>query len=271
MNELVSCSLLKPHLLSMNYLNSFRFLFVVFLSIACSLSVFSQESIIYTMGSGDVIVYECGTSAVFTDDNSGSQDAQDPYSCTNNTITFCPDVAGDAIQINFLGFDLQTNANPNNNDALYAYDGDNTGSNLVGVGTGNSFDGVSITASIDNPTGCVTFQFVCNNNATGGDIGWAATINCVTPCSYPVSGLELVSPEPFPNNQEGSISIGLCPDDVITFSAESAFGTDGFALQSLVWNWGDGAVEITDVSDGLIVPHSYAVPGEYIVTLTVVD
>jgi len=223
------------------------------------------------MGSGDVIIYECGTSAVFTDDNSGTQDAQEPYSCTNNTITFCPDVPGDAVQINFLGFDLQTNANPNNNDALYAYDGDNTGSNLVGVGTGNSFVGVSITASIDNPTGCVTFQFVCNNNATGGDIGWAATISCVTPCSYPVSGLELVSPEPFPNNQEGSISIGLCPDDVITFSAESAFGTDGFALQSLVWNWGDGDVEITEVSDGLIVPHSYAEPGEYIVTLTVVD
>ncbi len=262
---------IEATILSMNYLNSFRFLFIVFLSIACSASAFSQESIIYTMGSGDVIVYECGTSAVFTDDNSGSQDAQDPYSCTNNTITFCPDVPGDAVQINFLGFDLQTNANPNNNDALYAYDGDNTGANLVGVGTGNSFNGVSITASIDNPTGCVTFQFVCNNNATGGDIGWAASISCVTPCSYPVSGLELVSPDPFPTNQEGSISIGLCPDDVITFSAESAFGTDGFALQSLVWNWGDGDVEITDVSDGLIVPHSYAEPGEYIVTLTVVD
>ena len=262
---------IEATILNMNYLNSFRFLFIVFLSIACSASAFSQESIIYTMGSGDVIVYECGTSAVFTDDNSGSQDAQDPYSCTNNTITFCPDVPGDAVQINFLGFDLQTNANPNNNDALYAYDGDNTGANLVGVGTGNSFNGVSITASIDNPTGCVTFQFVCNNNATGGDIGWAASISCVTPCSYPVSGLELVSPDPFPTNQEGSISIGLCPDDVITFSAESAFGTDGFALQSLVWNWGDGDVEITDVSDGLIVPHSYSEPGEYIVTLTVVD
>ena len=262
---------IEATILNMNYLNSFRFLFIVFLSIACSASAFSQESIIFTMGSGDVIVYECGTSAVFTDDNSGSQDAQDPYSCTNNTITFCPDVPGDAVQINFLGFDLQTNANPNNNDALYAYDGDNTGANLVGVGTGNSFNGVSITASIDNPTGCVTFQFVCNNNATGGDIGWAASISCVTPCSYPVSGLELVSPDPFPTNQEGSISIGLCPDDVITFSAESAFGTDGFALQSLVWNWGDGDVEITDVSDGLIVPHSYSEPGEYIVTLTVVD
>ena len=248
-----------------------RFLFAACISFIALNDVYAQVTTVYTMGSGDVIVYECGTSAVFTDDNGGTQDAQDPYSCTNNTITFCPDVPGDAVQINFLGFDLQTNANPNNNDALYAYDGDNTGSNLVGVGTGNSFVGVSITASIDNPTGCVTFQFVCNNNATGGDIGWAATISCVTPCSYPVSGLELVSPDPFPNNQEGSISIGLCPDDEITFTAESAVGAPGFALDSLVWNWGDGTVQITAVSDGFIVPHSYAIPGEYIVTLTVVD
>ncbi|MAU77240.1 MAG: hypothetical protein CL831_10325, partial [Crocinitomicaceae bacterium] len=121
-----------------------RFLFAACISFLAFNDVCAQT--IYTMGSGDVIVYECGTDAIFTDDNSGTLDAQDPYSCTNNTITFCPDVPGDAVQINFLGFDLQTNANPNNNDALYAYDGDSTGSNLVGVGTGNSFVGVSITA-----------------------------------------------------------------------------------------------------------------------------
>ncbi|MBM72257.1 MAG: hypothetical protein CL847_05695 [Crocinitomicaceae bacterium] len=244
---------------------------ILSLFFAASQNLVAQETTIITIGSGDNFVVDCNVSTIFTDDNSGSVDAQDPYSCTNNTITLCPSNPGDAVQVNFLGFDLQTNANPNNNDALYAYDGDNTGANLVGIGTGNSFVGVSITASIDNPTGCVTFQFVCNNGATGGDIGWAAEVSCVTPCSYPVSGLELVSPEPFPNNQEGSISIGLCPDDFITFSAESAMGTGGFELDSLVWNWGDGQVETTAVDDGLIVSHSYSEPGEYIVTLTVVD
>ena len=116
----------------MSNLSLFRFLFTSIISIVAFNDVYAQVTTVYTMGSDDVVVYECGTDAIFTDDNSGSLDAQDPYSCTNNTITFCPDVPGDAIQINFLGFDLQTNANPNNNDALFAYDGDNTGSNLVG-------------------------------------------------------------------------------------------------------------------------------------------
>ena len=252
-------------------MQSLTLILASFFTLAFSCFTIAQETIIVTMGSASPYVVACGTPIIFTDDNSGSNDAQDPYSCTNNTITICPDVPGDAVQVNFLNFDLQTNANPNNHDALYAYDGDNTGANLVGIGTGNSFTGVSITASIDNPTGCVTFQFDCNNNATGGNIGWAAEVTCVTPCSYPVSGLELVSPDPFPTNQEGSISIGLCPDDEITFSAESAFGTGGFELDSLVWNWGDGQVETTAVDDGLIVSHSYPEPGEYIVTLTVVD
>ena len=252
-------------------MRSLMFSAVCFFVLGLNANLYSQETVVITIGTQDVYVFECDTDVIFTDDNSGSNDAQDPYSCTNNTITICPSVPGDAVQINFLGFDLQTNANPNNNDALYAYDGDNTGANLVGVGTGNSFVGVSITASVDNPTGCVTFSFDCNNNATGGDIGWAATISCVTPCSYPVSGLELVSPDPFPTDVEGSISIGLCPDDEITLSAETAFGTEGFALDSLVWNWGDGQVEVTAVSDGLIVSHSYPEPGEYIVTLTVID
>ena len=161
--------------------------------------------------------------------------------------------------------------NPNNNDVLYVYDGEDTSAPLVGAGTGNSFQGISYTASFNNPSGCLTFQFVCNNGATGGDVGWAAYFDCVTPCSYPESGLELVSPEPFPDLPEGVISVGLCPDEEITFSAGTSFGNDGFDLDSLVWNWGDGQVETTAVSDGLEVSHSYSTPGEYIVTLTVID
>jgi gliding motility-associated-like protein len=256
----------------MNYQNSFRLLSFAFLSISYSLGVFSQESTIYPMGGGDV-VFACGIDALFTDDNliDAGGGLQNAYSCTDNTITICPDVPGDAIQINFLVFSLQTNANPNNNDVLYVYDGPDTGAPLVGAGTGNSFNGISHTASFNNPSGCLTFVFECNNGATGGNVGWAGAVSCVTPCSYPTSGLELVSPEPFDTGVEGSISVGLCPDEVITFSAQSASGTDGFALDSLVWNWGDGSVETTAVSDGFEAMHSYPIPGEYIVTLTVVD
>ena len=230
----------------------------------------AQEGIVIPISGGDVTIQcEATETIYFTDDNSGGTDFQDPYSNQNYTITLCPDVPGDAVQVNFLSFDLQTNANPNNNDVLYAYNGDNTGADLVGAGTGNSFVGVSITASIDNPTGCVTFQFNVNNNATGGDQGWVAEVTCVTPCSYPEAGIELASPESFPDNP---ISVGVCPDEIVTFDASGSLpGAPEFPVDSLIWNWGDGSVQTTAASDGFQVSHSYPTPGEYIVTLVVQD
>jgi gliding motility-associated-like protein len=234
-------------------------------------AVWGQEGIIIPISNGGTVEVDCDSSELiyFTDDNSGSTDFQDPYSNTNYTITLCPSTPGDAVQVNFLAFDLQTNANPNNNDVLIAYNGDNTGADMVGIGAGNSFTGVSITASIDNPTGCVTFQLIVNNNATGGDVGWVADVSCVTPCSYPEAGITLVSPASFPDNP---VSVGVCPDELVTFDASGSLpGAPEFPVDSLIWNWGDGSVEVTAVSDGWQQSHSYPEPGEYIVTLVVQD
>ena len=231
----------------------------------------AQEGIIIPISDEGQIVIDCdaGETIYFVDDNSGSTDFQDPYSNNNFTITLCPSEPGDAVQVNFLSFDLQTNANPNNNDVLYAFNGSDTNADLVGAGTGNSFVGVSITASIDNPTGCVTFSLDVNNNATGGDVGWVAEVSCVTPCSYPEAGISLVSPAPFPDNP---ISVGVCPDETVTFDASASVpGAPEFPVDSLIWNWGDGTVETTATSDGFQLGHSYSEPGEYIVTLVVQD
>ena len=231
----------------------------------------AQEGIIVPISDEGQIVIDCdaGETIYFVDDNSGSTDFQDPYSNNNFTITLCPSEPGDAVQVNFLSFDLQTNANPNNNDVLYAFNGSDTNADLVGAGTGNSFVGVSITASIDNPTGCVTFSLDVNNNATGGDVGWVAEVSCVTPCSYPEAGISLVSPAPFPDNP---ISVGVCPDETVTFDASASVpGAPEFPVDSLIWNWGDGTVETTAASDGFQLGHSYSEPGEYIVTLVVQD
>ena len=79
----------------------------------------AQEGIVIPISGGDVTIQCDATETIyFTDDNSGGTDFQDPYSNQNYTITLCPDVPGDAVQVNFLSFDLQTNANPNNNDVL---------------------------------------------------------------------------------------------------------------------------------------------------------
>ena len=102
----------------------------------------AQEGIVVPISGGDVTIQcEATETIYFTDDNSGGTDFQDPYSNQNYTITLCPDVPGDAVQVNFLSFDLQTNANPNNNDVLYAYNGDNTGADLVGAGRATPLSG----------------------------------------------------------------------------------------------------------------------------------
>ena len=247
-----------------------RVVFVMFAMLS-SCWVYGQAGIAIPISDGGTVIVDCAATEVtyFVDDNSFGTDFQDPYSDANYTITLCPNNPGDAVQVNFLSFDLQTNANPNNNDVLYAYNGDDTSADLVGAGTGNSFTGVSITASIENPSGCVTFSLDVNNGATGGDVGWVAEVTCVTPCSYPEAGISLVSPEPFPENL---VSVGVCPDELVTFDAGTSVpGAPEFPVDSLIWNWGDGTVEVSAVSDGFIQGHSYATPGEYIVTLVVQD
>lgn len=215
---------------------------------------------VYQISDADVTA----CSGLFVDDGDIGDPAGGPYSATNYSITICPDNPGDAIAAEFISFSLQTNANPNNNDVLYIYDGNSTGAPLIGAGTGNNFQDVTATASLNNPSGCLTFQFVCLNGATAGAIGWAAEISCVTPCTTPVSSFDLVDPDAFEGNP---LSVGVCPDQEITFDGSSSVG-DGVPLESWIWNWGDGAVTTNNVAGAT---HSYAIPGEYLVSLVVED
>ena len=119
----------------------------------------AQEDI--QISSPDDVVVICD--GFFYDDGALGAVDGGPYTDQDYSITICPETAGDAIQVVFLAFDLQTNANPNNNDVLYVFDGDDSSAEMVGAGTNNSLLGVSFTASTFNPTGCLTFVFNSNN------------------------------------------------------------------------------------------------------------
>jgi gliding motility-associated-like protein len=218
------------------------------------------EAQVYQINGPDVTA----CSGLFVDDGDIGDPNGGPYTNADHVITICPDTPGSAIAAEFLAFQLQTNANPNNNDVLLIYDGNSTGAPLIGTGTGNNFLGVTATASINNPSGCLTFQFLCNNNATAGATGWAIELACVTPCTNPQSQLDLLDPEAFADNPN---SVGVCPGQEVTFSGAGST-PDGEPLAGWLWNWGDGSIETTPVPQA---SHSYDTPGEYLVTLVVID
>ena len=243
----------------MNALTSFKLLSFIAVIVGSSTHMHAQDDIQISIGG---TVTACG--GYFFDDGDIGDQFGGPYTNNDYTITICPDNPGDAVSVVFLAFELQTNANPNNNDVLYVYDGENTGAEMVGAGTNNSLVGVSFTGSINNPTGCLTFVFNVNNGATAGEIGWVGEIACVTPCTYPTSGYEMTGPDPFEPTQP---SVGVCPGQEVFFDGASSSG-DGVPLEYWIWNWGDGLVDSTSTP---LADHSYDEPGEYLVTLVVSD
>ena len=178
---------------------------VVFSALVSRMSAFSSNAQVIGIDDGDQVV--CGD--LFEDDGDVFGPDGGPYSNNNYVITLCPDQPGSAVSVEFVLFDLQTNANPNNNDVLYIYDGDDTNAPLVGAGTGNSYEGVTISGSLNNPTGCLTFFFAVNNGASGGNLGWSANLTCVTPCTTPTSSLVLTSPSAFPETLKVSEFVRL--------------------------------------------------------------
>ena len=103
-----------------------------------------------------------------------------PYPDENFTYTICPDNPDDAVSVSFVAFGLQTNPNPNNSDYLFIYDGPDAGSPSMGNYTGNTLQGLPVTATVNNPTGCLTFVFQDNGPANELAPGWEAEM--VEPC-----------------------------------------------------------------------------------------
>ena len=207
----------------------------------------------------------------FTDNNGGSPLASDPY--TDNgveQIILCPSDPTQAVQVEFIVFDLQTNPNPNNQDYLNIYDGNST-AELQWAGppnsTGNFWEGGTITASLDNPSGCLTFVMQNNGSPNTSAEGWAALVTCKQPCSVPVAQIDLVSPAAFDGTPN---SVGMCPDEPLTLSAAASV-PNGFPISEVVLNWGDGDTEAIPFALASNAQHSYSDPGEYIVTAQVVD
>lgn len=237
------------------------------LSVLFLISFFISEN-----ASAQFFIIEDGAT-VNTCSGAFKDDGDDPNTGVGNpyepgqsyVYTICPDTPGQVVKVEFAAFQLFTSPNPNNSDYLTIYDGDNTGATSLGSYTGGQLQGLPVTASINNPSGCLTFAFSSNPNGGGTAAGWEALISCTTPCANPTAQNEIVNPEP----PAGTNSIGVCLGEPITFADAGSTAGSGFNLEHWVWNFDDGNIDTLD-GPGEIT-HAFEEPGEYLVTLSVID
>ena len=200
----------------------------------------------------------------FQDDGMGGTG----YSPNNSyTFTICPGTPGDVIQLNFVAFHLYTSPNPNNSDYLQIFDGPDASSPSLGSYTGTDLQNHQVTATVNNPTGCLTFVFNPNPNGNiNGDYpGWEALISCTTPCDPPTQESVITDPQPLVDSTQ---TVGVCLNEPVTFSGANSHAAPGFTLAQYKWDFADGTVDSTS---GSTVSHSFTDPGEHLVNLTVID
>ncbi|MFN8865300.1 MAG: PKD domain-containing protein, partial [Flavobacteriales bacterium] len=203
-----------------------------------------------TLNICDGVLFDAGGGAAYPDDQI--------------VMTICPDVPGNVIQLQFNAFALQTSPNNNNSDYLFIFDGPTTGAPSMGNYADNSLQGLAVTATVNNASGCLTLVFDPNGNPNAGSPGFEAQITCTTPCAPPVSASAFADPLPNP----GEDVLMVCVGTPVSFADNGSSAQPGFTLEQYNWNFGNGVIDSTS---GPNVTYTFDEPGEYLVSLTVED
>lgn len=209
----------------------------------------------YPMIDGQIDI--CG--GIFRDDGDNGA-----YSGDELTMTICPDNPTDFISIDFLAFNIYSNPNPNNSDYLLIFDGDNTGETSLGSYTGTQLQGLQVSSTVNNTSGCLTFQLISPSNNAAGLAGWEGNIQCGTPCANILSAGALQVPTDLVNNIPAT---SICVGDEVSFEDIGSYVDPGYSIENWTWIFGDGDTLVLD-SDA-DVTHQFDEPGAYPVQLTV--
>ena len=223
---------------------------------------------------GDVNV-NCSDPVVFTDSNDSANGNYAPGE--SYIITFCPQSGSIG---NRLEFSDLPGTNPNqvwdidDSSYLYVYDGQDTNAPLLLVT--NSLDnpqGIVISATQSNTSGCLTFEFVSGDSSSAA--GWVGSIGCAQ-AFQPFTAQ--INTSPVGTVIDSSTYIDICQGDSVSFDAITDYpynggGGTGYAqadsLCNFQWNFGDG----TEASGfGLTqTGHVFSNPQGYLVQLTITD
>ncbi|MBS1547740.1 MAG: hypothetical protein JSU02_10275, partial [Bacteroidetes bacterium] len=166
----------------------------------------------------------------------------------NQVITFCPGTPGDSMQISFSQLDIAPG------DLITVYNGPSTASPVEGTYPGGTLTTGYLYTSTD-PGGCLTIQFTSNNLGTMA--GWAAALQCSSPCPPPVAHFP-----PFPESP-----YRLCPYDTLTLDASTSQAAPGRTIASYAWS----IAGTTSYSADPLITLPLTTPGQFPVLLTVTD
>jgi len=185
--------------------------------------------------------------------DSGGQGAGGYQNNENYTAVICADVPGESISLNWITANLST-AGTAPIDRIRIWDGDNTSAPLLGEYTGTQLQGLIVSASSSNPTGCLTVQFTSNNTGTGV---FAASITCYTPCERPTAVASVVGE---------ALPALVCVGETVSFDGSLSYPAPGYTITQYTWDFDDGTT-----ASGPTATHSFDEPGEYVVQLNLQD
>ena len=241
---------------------------ILILSLIFTGFVYSQDPIDFTAANNNTTINTCNGFII----DSGGQGGTGYGNNENTTITICPDTIAsgnndDFINIVFNYFNLDgTDTNPapnaNNQDYMNVYDGPSTASNFLGVYSGNGLANTTIQATNLNPSGCITLQFVSNDQNAGGNWGFTASATCSTPCDAPFAGAQIVGGETID-------SVRVCVGQMVDFIEVGSIAQPSFNLVSYEWDFMDGTTAVG--AQAGTVQHAFSQPGHYVVNLFVQD
>ena len=230
---------------------------IVTFSVLLSSILFSQTNIPFTSTNNNQTFNTCNGFII----DSGGQGGTGYSNNENTTITICPGTTGNIISIVFNFFQLSTtddNPLPNvtNVDYMDVYDGNSTAAPTLGTYTGTQLQGVVISATPFNTTGCITLRFRSNSIGTGM---FTASATCTTPCATPTAHGVIVG-------GDAPDSTRVCIGEVVNFANNLSTAATGFTLANYYWDFMDGTG-----ATGQTVSHAFTTPGYYLVQLFVTD
>lgn len=230
-----------------------------YVTAAFILAGFSQVQAQQTvnMTDGGSVTIDCGAGAAYQ--HPFSHDGSPDYAASvNDTITVCPDgTNGSKVTVRLTSDqDIWV---IHETDSLYIYDGVNTSAPLMGAfNAATDTNGIVVTATIDNPSGCLTFVFI-SDAANEGQ--FAGLLFCGYPCQpfTPYIASTPVADPGFPDTGY----IDICQGDTVWMWAQGIFphsstqGGIGYHQEltnsSFEWELADGT-SFSGVDTIMVVP-----------------